>query len=46
MDHALSTTYQRFDFLLKCDDDTFVDIERVIEELQVAESKMKYRSFG
>ena len=25
----------RFDFLLKCDDDTFVDIEKVIEELQV-----------
>jgi len=26
--------HHRFDFLLKCDDDTFVDIERVIEELQ------------
>ena len=23
----------KFDYILKCDDDTFVDVERVVEEL-------------
>ena len=35
----------RFDYVLKCDDDTFVDVERVVEELKVAKDPFLYWGF-
>ena len=35
----------RFDYVLKCDDDTFVDVERVIEELKVEKDPFLYWGF-
>lgn len=35
----------RFDFLLKCDDDTFVDIEKIIEELEKKADPALYWGF-
>ena len=35
----------RFDYVLKCDDDTFVDVERVVEELKVEKDPFLYWGF-
>ena len=35
----------RFDYVLKCDDDTFVDVERVVEELKVKKDPFLYWGF-
>lgn len=35
----------KFDYILKCDDDTFVDVERVVEELAIHKDPFLYWGF-
>jgi len=42
---VFSHKHFQFDYLLKCDDDTFVDIERMIEELQQKPDPALYWGF-
>ena len=35
----------KFDYILKCDDDTFVDIERIVEELSSTKDPFLYWGF-